>query len=376
MRVELGVVSVQGGALAVVDFGLLRGWAAAGRGPAAQAAARAGGGSVDFGGPNVIVVGGVPDGTHRVVGTRGADPSRWRSFEILIQPGAVIAQISELGDLIVDEARLMICALPALDAWAHDQPADGRADLAFWGRDADQVAAEVGAQKLPEGVWGWADVPLDQGEPWFRYLEGLKAERGLKLMVDWRPHSHPFMLLGQIRAKPEEVGQLSLAGGIAFGAMTSWGDGVFPVLALRDAAGALVGLRIDLARDGGPDLRAVGLPVDPGAAPLPGPGAAALPPTPQEAAARALTQGAKDVAGNMARRAVISQVKGYLPRFLWPLIPGQGGSVEENVKKMAGREVSKALWGCGCSVLIIGFIGMILLLIAAYALYLTKGGGA
>lgn len=57
---------------------------------------------------------------------------------------------------------------------------------------------------------------------------------------------------------------------------------------------------------------------------------------------------AADTAKNMAVRRFQSMAKGYLPKWLWPLIPGVGGSVTENAK--AG--VSKWFWGIVTSVII------------------------
>lgn len=57
-----------------------------------------------------------------------------------------------------------------------------------------------------------------------------------------------------------------------------------------------------------------------------------------------------NVARNAAERKLRSEIKERLPRFLWPLIPGEGGSVEANVGKMAERKASDLLWSVGCTV--------------------------
>lgn len=53
-------------------------------------------------------------------------------------------------------------------------------------------------------------------------------------------------------------------------------------------------------------------------------------------------------ARNMALRKFQSVAKSYLPRVLWPLIPGVGGSVADNAK--AG--VSRWFWGLVSSAVI------------------------
>jgi hypothetical protein len=53
-------------------------------------------------------------------------------------------------------------------------------------------------------------------------------------------------------------------------------------------------------------------------------------------------------AQNMAMRKFQSVAKSYLPKMLWPLIPGVRGSVTENAKAGA----SKWLWGAVSSAVI------------------------
>ena len=57
---------------------------------------------------------------------------------------------------------------------------------------------------------------------------------------------------------------------------------------------------------------------------------------------------AGESAKNMAARELRSQLKRYVPRVLWPLIPGERGSVEANVK--AG--MSRWFWGAVTSAII------------------------
>ncbi|MCA9491595.1 MAG: hypothetical protein KC621_16800 [Myxococcales bacterium] len=57
---------------------------------------------------------------------------------------------------------------------------------------------------------------------------------------------------------------------------------------------------------------------------------------------------AADSAKNAAERKIRSMIKGYLPKFLWPLIPGERGTVAGNVKS----GVSKWFWGLVSSAVI------------------------
>ncbi len=65
-----------------------------------------------------------------------------------------------------------------------------------------------------------------------------------------------------------------------------------------------------------------------------------------------------DVAQNVASRRIRSEIKKYLPHFLWPLIPGEGGSVQHRVEHMAQKKATNMLMGAGCSVLFFLLFGV------------------
>jgi hypothetical protein len=316
----------------------------------------------DFGGPNAAVVSGLPSGTLAVIGERTADGARWRFLDVVADERAPVAAAAPVGELIVDEARVMFADLDALAAWKQDESTDGLADVAFWGRDADALAAQHGAGKLPEGVWGWAGLPVAQAEERMRALLAAR-EGGAKFMPDYRPHSHHFAVMAQVRAHPMELGHAVVDGKLVFAAMTSWGDGRFPVLALRDAAGKVVGVRVVLSRESGPEATGVGRPLGVMAG-MPG-----LPPTPQQAAQAALAQAATDVAESALRRAVVGQLKQVLPRPLWPLIPGERGDVGENLKAAASRRMWAAVSGCALTVAFFAVFGVAVLGVLAVIAY-------
>lgn len=62
----------------------------------------------------------------------------------------------------VDWARLIFADLDALSSWQHADSIDGLADVAFWGRDADEAARALDAPMLgtagEDGVRGWREL--------------------------------------------------------------------------------------------------------------------------------------------------------------------------------------------------------------------------
>ena len=75
-----------------------------------------------------------------------------------------------------------------------------------------------------------------------------------------------------------------------------------------------------------------------------------------------------DLAADAAQDAAASKfrevARGYLPRVLWPLIPGQGGSVVENAK----AAISRWFWGLVASAVIsVIFFGIFAVAFAGFA---------
>jgi hypothetical protein len=353
MRLPIGTVTVSDGSLCIVDFGLMpqweRGLSPPGELDVVQPSLRGMG--------NAVVIGGVPQGSHPVLGTRASDGDSWRFIDVVIDPDTPIAEVRVLGGVTVDMARLMVADLTHCDSWQANEAADGKADVAFWGRDADAVAAESGASRLPEGVFGWADLPVAEAEARIDQLESLRSDQR-KFAVDYRPHDHAFAALALLRDSPYGTAMLPLGGGTVCCFSVAQGDGRYPVYGLHDAAGRLVGVRVDLARDGRADTKPIGLALGalqqstagaPNATAGPGGGGV---PEPMDAGAM-VGSAVAGLAGNyvaeQARRALTRRAKQYLPRFLWPLIPGQGGDVRANLQREASRRIWGAITGCGCS---------------------------
>jgi hypothetical protein len=228
---ELGRVGVPSGELALYDVGL------AGSLPAEKLVTW------------MVVCAGVPrDRPLRVIGARlgrGRFGACWDWVAVECSPGAV-ASSEALGEATVDFARLLWIDRRGVDAWEHELSLDGKADFVFWGRDADPLAEAVGAPATDEG-YGWIDLDVAECITRGTRAEELKAARGWRLATDFRPHSHHYLALAQLRATPTESGTIDVGGAPACLFATTWGDGVFPVFADRDAAGALVRVRVQLA---------------------------------------------------------------------------------------------------------------------------------
>ena len=171
----------------------------------------------------------------------------WRSLRIEFSD-APVTDSWVCRPLHVDHARFVFADADALTSWEHVRPLDGQADLVLWGRDQDQVAAEFGAPRLDDPVdvqYGWSDLPVKEA-----YQRALAIQRrreepdGPKFAFDFRPHSHHWQVMNLVRASVHEAGVIQVGGADILMAMTSIGDGVFPVHLEVDADGTPVALRI------------------------------------------------------------------------------------------------------------------------------------
>jgi len=182
----------------------------------------------------------------RVIGERRGSspyPDCWSWIALDVAPGDV-ASVAPAGTVAVDKARLMFVDLEALGAWRHEEPTDGLADFVFWGRDAQAAAERFGVPKLDDGTFGFVDLPVMDAVKRGEEIEAARAE--LRIATDFRPHSHHYHLLKQMRGSRTESGTMELAGSTCCAFFTSWGDGFFPVFRELDERGALLRVRIDL----------------------------------------------------------------------------------------------------------------------------------
>ncbi|MFI7074788.1 hypothetical protein [Micromonospora sediminicola] len=204
-----------------------------------------------FGMP-AVAVDGLPAGTVPVQAERSDGPwDGWSQIIVRVRD-APVATTVDVGMVGVDAARLAFADTDALASWRHEEPLDGLADVAFWGVDAPTAAREFTAEPLAapgdEGSYGWTDLPLRSALRRATTVQAWRdAEPGRKLAVDFRPHSHHWEVMRQVRASDTESGTLALGDAQILFAMTSWGDGVFPVQVDRDAAGDLLAVRVTLA---------------------------------------------------------------------------------------------------------------------------------
>lgn len=195
-----------------------------------------------------VKAGVLPIRGERVGGDDGDCADLWREIWLELGDGEVVAS-DEVGAVVVDCARLMFVDGDAAASWDDKGGFDGKADFLFWGRDAEALAAAVGAPARGEGQYGWCDLPVDEAIARGTEAERLKGERGWKLATDFRPHTHYYFLLAQARDSLTGSGTLDLESSKTCLFFTSWGDGIFPVIVDRDVHGAPVRFRVVFLMD-------------------------------------------------------------------------------------------------------------------------------
>lgn len=211
-----------------------------------------GGGEFPFVGMSAVAVGGVPTGRALVVTALRRDfgdpiGENWHSFRVELAPGPV-AGTRLLGTVAVDNARVLFADADALSAWQHEEPSDGRADVAFWGLHETEAAQAFQAPLLgqpgEEGVHGWTDLSIDEAYARASQVEQWRAEGNFRLMVDFRPHSDHYRLMAQVRASADGLGVVSVGGAQLVGASTGFGDGLFEVHLELDEQQQPVGVQL------------------------------------------------------------------------------------------------------------------------------------
>ena len=210
-----------------------------------------GAGEVFFNGITGVAVGNIPkDRELNVVATKMPDKEfeeNWQNVSVIVAEGE-IANSVQVGCCTVDWARLIFADLDSLAHWKHEETLDGKADFVFWGRDAKLVATKYDAPEIAEGNYGWKDKPVDEVVAIGEKIENeSNSNPDLKFATDFRPHSHHYLMMEQLRNSDTDSGVLSINNDdTACAFHTLWGDGFFPVLCDIDSKGKILQVRVEL----------------------------------------------------------------------------------------------------------------------------------
>lgn len=255
MAIEsLGYVTSRSGALVLADFGQFGAWAHDPPTAAVHAALAQGRYAFEHAGVFGVAIPGVPTNTELPVRGLRVDEGEfrglWQAVFVDFVPAPHAARTVEAGHIVVDAARAGFFDLDAVAGWRHDEPVDGRADVVFWGRDGEEVARRFQAPVLGDGTFGWTDLEVSRARGLATQLDQLRASGSARFAADYRPHSHHYVMMKQVRARPTESGVIGLAGQQAVcGFTTTWGDGEFPVMLDFDEAGVITRCGLFLATE-------------------------------------------------------------------------------------------------------------------------------
>ncbi|MFF2547138.1 hypothetical protein ACFVUY_31910 [Kitasatospora sp. NPDC058063] len=165
-----------------------------------------------------------------------------------------------LGDLPVDRGGMAVGDAVGLDAWTglEHEPADGLADLSFWGRYGKDAHERFGGERLSphggeDGPYGWLDLPVAEAvarEAEIGTWQGGLHGRGVATMVDKHVDYLRFRRAGLHH--PLHVGAIEVGGCQVLGIDWDPGDHAvrhhggrdcgqaFPVTLEADSAGGTV----------------------------------------------------------------------------------------------------------------------------------------
>ncbi|GGK62652.1 hypothetical protein Ppa06_21040 [Planomonospora parontospora subsp. parontospora] len=217
-------------------------------------AVRVGGSEFIMNGVPVVAIGDLPPDQEITVMATSRDYGRigvrWESISLKVR-STQPASTRLLGHVGVDAARLSLIDADGLGTWQHEEPIDGRADVAFWGRSVQEAVTCFGASLLAnpgeDEVYGWANLAVNEAVDCAIALQEWKqAVPERTIAVDFRPHSHHWQVMAEVRAAEHEAGVIEVGGTRTMCLMTSWGDGLFPVATDHDTDGHLVQIRIML----------------------------------------------------------------------------------------------------------------------------------
>jgi hypothetical protein len=199
----------------------------------------------------VVPVGGLPtDRPLPVVATPAADGA-WAHLRIQVGDAtAPVAKTEPMGSIGVDWARFAFADADAVAAWVHEEPVDGMADVVFWGLHEAEVAAEFDAPRTGtpgDDHYGWLDLPIADAYAKAVALEERRgAEPERRFAFDFRPHSHHWAVMAGVRASEHEAATIEVGGAHIMFAMTSVGDGFFPVHVDRAPDGTVAAIQVTI----------------------------------------------------------------------------------------------------------------------------------
>ncbi|MEV5971933.1 hypothetical protein [Streptomyces sp. NPDC051921] len=267
--VDLGTVTVPSGVLVLGMAGWIDYWRELGQplSERARTAASSGGGHLREWLCEAAAVPAADDRPLRVRASTSPSPfdeePTIATLEIglgLPWPGAADRSVPvRLGDLPVDRCGMVIGDAAGLDTWTgtDSEPADGLADVFYWGRYADDAHAEFGGERIAqygvEGPHGWLDLPLAEAAAlaaeltaWCDRLHG----KGLVVSIDKHTDYHRFRRAGWHH--PLRAGAIGVGGCQVLGIEWDQGDHsmrhrgerdagqVYPVTLEADEAGGMV----------------------------------------------------------------------------------------------------------------------------------------
>jgi hypothetical protein len=200
----------------------------------------------------VVPVGGLPTDRRLRVEAADSGDGDWTWMRVALSD-APVAATRELGHIGVDWARLAFADADALSSWRHEDSIDGLADTVFWGRDDEEVAAEFGATRTGtpgDDNLGWLNLPVADALEKARALQARReAEPERRFTFDFRPHSHHWRVMAGVRASEYDAATIDVGSATILFAMTSVGDGYFPVHVEVDGSGAPVAIRVTTRSD-------------------------------------------------------------------------------------------------------------------------------
>ncbi|WP_331772960.1 hypothetical protein OG948_56955 (plasmid) [Embleya sp. NBC_00888] len=239
--VDLGFVDAPSGVLVLGMAGGIDHWRAPGRPLSTRAgvAASSGGGRLREWLCEAVAVPAADDRRLRVRASTSPSPfdeePTIATLEIglgLPWPGTADRSVPvPLGDLPVDRCGMVVGDATGLDAWTGmaDEPADGLADVSYWGRYADDAHARFGGERITrygvDGPRGWLDLPVAEAVARAAELDAWRDRfhgKGFMVSIDKHTDFHRFRRAG--RHHPLHVGAIEVGGCRVLGIEWDQGD--------------------------------------------------------------------------------------------------------------------------------------------------------